>query len=95
MDWDFTTIGAVWRKGYVAGGNDPDLWRKDECGAWMDRSQYAEHKSRFGWEIDRIDPSAGDSLDNLRPIQWGNNASKNDGRLECSVTASGTRNVKA
>lgn len=95
MVWDFTTIGEVWRKGRIVGGIDPDLWRLDECGAWMDRSLYGHPTSRYGWEIDQIDASADTSLGNLRPLQLGNHASKSEGRLKCAVTARGSRNVMA
>ena len=95
MPKDFTTISAVWRKGFFTTGSDPDLWRKDECGAWMSRSEYGRIESRYGWAIGRIDPNGDDSVENLRPLQWGNYESKIEGRLNCGVTARGTRNVQA
>jgi len=90
-------IQQVWEKGSVVANNDPNVWRKDECGAWIGRSYYGNRDSQYGWEIDHIKPESeggGDELSNLRPLQWENNASKQAGRLTCPVTASGTNNVR-
>jgi len=87
----------VWEKGVVVPNNDPHLWRKDQCGAWIKRSDHGNRNSQYGWEIDHIKPESeggGDTLSNLRPLQWENNASKQGGRLTCSVTAEGTGNVR-
>jgi len=87
-------VGQVWKKGKVVQGNDPDVWRKDACGAWMSRRQHGNRRSQYGWEIDHIDPNGSDQLSNLRPLQWQNNVDKSDGRLKCNVTANGKENVK-
>lgn len=91
------TIQKVWEKGAVAPGYDPKDWRRDQCGAWMARNQYGNRDSGYGWEIDHIKPvsdGGGDELANLRPLQWENNASKQDGRLTCPVTAAGEKNLR-
>lgn len=88
-------VQRVWEKGAVVNGYDPQVWRKDQCGAWMGRAQYGNRNSQYGWEIDHIKPASeggGDELSNLRPLQWQNNASKQDGRLTCAVTSGGTSN---
>ena len=71
----------IWEKGIVEPGFDPNLARKDACGAWMLRNQYANIDSDFGWEIDHVYPRAlgGTTIEeNLRPMQWKNNRSKGD-----------------
>lgn len=88
------TIQRVWEKGTVVPGNNPHVWRKDQCGAWIGRQFYGDRNSQYGWEIDHIDPDGGDGLANLRPLQWTNNAERQEGRLTCPVTSSGTSNVR-
>lgn len=95
MAFDETTKNAVWKIGKVASPNDPDLWRKDECDAWIQFSKYGDRNSQYGWEIDHItsiDHGGTDALSNLRPLQWQNNASKSSGRLKCAITSNGTGN---
>jgi hypothetical protein len=94
MPWSDADIQKVWEKGKVVSNNDKDRWRKDDCDAWIGRQEYGNRNSQYGWEIDHVNPSGGDQLSNLRPLQWQNNVDKSDGRLKCNVTASGTDNVK-
>jgi len=93
MSWTDEEIQAVWNKGHIVEGKDPDQIRKDDCGAWMRRTEHGDRKSIYGWEIDHINPDGGDDLSNLRPLQWKNNTSKQDGKLTCPVTANGDNNV--
>ncbi len=93
MSWTDEEIQKVWEKGQKVTGNDPNLWRKDECSAWMSRKEYGNRKSDYGWEIDHISPGGSDSLSNLRPLQWENNNDKSDGRLKCNIVSSDTKNV--
>jgi hypothetical protein len=94
MTYSDEDIQAVWAKGNVDPNNDPDAFRKDRCGAWIAFNQYGSRKSPYGWEIDHIDPHGGDDLRNLRPLQWENNASKQDGPLKCVISAHDTHNVR-
>lgn len=90
------TIQNVWEKAKIIANNDPNIWRQDQCGAWIRREHYGRRDSEYGWEIDHITPvsrDGSDSLYNLRPLQWQNNASRQDGRLVCKVTASGVHNA--
>lgn len=95
--WTEEDIQAVWDKGSLTSGNDKDVWRKDQCGAWINRKQYGNRNSLYGWEIDHIKTVSKDGTDvlgNLRPLQWENNASRGDGRLVTVVTAEGVNNVR-
>jgi hypothetical protein len=85
----------VWEKGEIVSGQDPQQWRKDQCGAWIGRTSYGKRESPYGWETDHIDSNGGDSLSNLHPLQWQNNLEKSDKkRLTCVVTAEGINNVR-
>jgi len=95
MNWSEEQIESVWRKASPMQGNDPAHWRKDRCGAWIDRKQYGNRQSQYGWEIDHMNPNGGDGFANLQPLHWENNAAKSDGPHTCAVTASGVNNVRA
>ena len=72
---------AVWRKGRVIEGYDPNIWRYDMCGKPMKYSEHGNTNSDVGWEIDHILPTSrggNDELDNLQPLQWENNRRKGD-----------------
>ncbi|MGB3479728.1 MAG: HNH endonuclease [bacterium] len=94
MAWSTEIINKVWEKAKKVENQDPHKWCKDECGAWIGRSDYGNRNSQYGWEIDHISPDGGDVLSNLRPLQWENNVDKGEGRLKCNVKASSNKNIK-
>ena len=98
---------SVWEKGQIVEGFDPDLYRKDPCGAWIVWDKYGIQDNIYGWEIDHIYPSkrlenlgfddeAISDLRNLRPMQHQNNASKGDDypSYTAVVTSDGKKNIQ-
>lgn len=82
----------VWSKAPLADPNDPDGMRLDPCGALISLSEYGNRQSPFGWEMEHVMPAQYlrdhgvseeliDHPDNLRPMQWQNNATKGDSLL--------------
>lgn len=71
---------AVWTKGQIIQGWDPNVWRHDACGHVMKFDQHGETSSH-GWEIDHVLPRAkggSTELSNLQPLYWENNRRKSD-----------------
>lgn len=85
-------IQLVWEKGTCIVDNDSNIWRKDECGAWIQRSMHGDRTSQYGWEIDLISPHGPEEFSNLRPLHWKNCVGKGTGKLICRVTANGIDN---
>lgn len=93
MSFSDDKIQKVWEKGKIVSNYNKNKWRKDQCNAWMQRDKYGKRNSKFGWEIDHINPKGGDDLSNLRPLQWENNVATGEGKLKCVVTSKGNKNV--
>lgn len=96
-NWTEEEIQAVWDKGEVVLRFNPRQWKKDACGAWISRQQYGNRDSDFGWEIDRLVPAekgGTDDVSNLRPLNWKNALSKQDGKLVYRVIAYGGCNIE-
>jgi hypothetical protein len=91
--FDRAAVNAVWAKAQIVPGYDQNTYRKDRCGAWIQRSSYGT-TGNYGWEIDHIKPvskSGTDDLNNLQPLHWRNNRGKSDDypNWSCSITAQG------
>ena len=74
-------IQEVWEKGIPIEGENPEYFRRDICGAWMQRDKHGDIDNNMGWEIDHIIPVSKKGthhIDNLRPLYWENNRSKGD-----------------
>jgi len=91
---------AIWDKAAIVIGYEPNKFRKDIAGAWIQYDKYGDISNELGlgWEADHKIPSArggADDLDNLRPLQWKNNRSKGDNFpiWESSMTSSGNENI--
>lgn len=77
--WNQETIKKVFDKGLPIEGIDPLKWREDCCYDTIKFLSFGDRDSRFGWEIDHINPvsnGGGDELQNLQPLHWKNNLEK-------------------
>lgn len=87
--WSSDTILAVWEKGEIVVNNDPKVFRRDACKAWMQFSEHGNRDAKYGWEIDHMKPEAqggDDAISNLQPLHWKNNVEKGDSsQLRCAV----------
>ena len=72
----------IWEKARIIDENTKDEERLDICGALIKRHEYGKKRQcPHEWEIDHIKPvnkGGGDELDNLQPLHWRNNLSKDD-----------------
>lgn len=54
--YDRSIVDEVWESSDKMEGNDEALWRRDEYGSPICRSEYGNRKSSFGWEIFEVAP---------------------------------------
>lgn len=96
LDFEREVIDRVWQLAQAIPGNDPELWRKDEQGAWIHRLEYRNRRSQFGWEVADLGyylRRAG--IASLRPLQWQNHLDfQVAARGRTIVTADGLNNVR-
>lgn len=86
--YDHQKLSEVWHKGIAIAGIDPNVARRDACGARIHWADHGNRDSHYGWEVDHVMPEAhggGDQLHNLQPLHWQNNLAKADGPLRCAV----------
>jgi len=97
MTFSNEVLQAVWEKGFIVPGVDANQWRKDACGAWIERNAYGNRGSSYGWDVDHITPESrggSSAIGNLRPLQWENNAARQAEPLDCVVSSVGNENVR-
>jgi hypothetical protein len=90
-------VQKVWEKGVIDPRTDSRHWRKDQCGAWISRSDYGCQRSSYGWEINYIRPQSekdSEKISNLRPMQWNNDLGKHHGSSVCVLKAVGANNCQ-
>jgi len=90
MPFSGTLIQQVWEKARGMTEPSPELWRRDECGAWIRHEHYGNERSGFGWKILNVSAGGPDVLDNLRAFHHANGYDPANGRARCSVTADRT-----
>ena len=106
MSADIQLRRKVWEKAQTVDGFNPDMYRKDPCGAWIVWDKYGVQDSIYGWQIDHIYPQSKleergfrpdqiDDLRNLRAMQHQNNAGKADDypSYMCVITSEGNKNI--
>lgn len=93
--YDREVVERVWNFAQPVEGNDDQLWRKDEFGAWIHRLEYGNRNSQFGWEIiDNSISRRGLGLSTLRPCQWQNYLDFEIAANHPQITARGLNNVR-
>lgn len=92
--YDADLVCSVWECAEVVPGNDPELWRKDEFGAWIHRLNYGRRNSEFGWEICDVNTGGNSDLLALRPMQWQNYIDQVAALTQSRVTACGIHNSR-
>jgi len=66
-------LPRIWEKGQKLPDRNPEIWRLDAFGALIKKTDYGNHYSKHGWEIDHIlsnQQGGSDDLSNLQPVQW-------------------------
>ncbi len=77
LAWDLTLVVL---------GNDPKQYRKDQCGAWMQWSQFNNYASEYGWVI------ATNRLNEFQAMQWQNVKETSFDVSHCVMMAEGSHN---
>lgn len=90
MKLDDETIQRVWERARGTGDQDPTHWRKDECGAWINREHFDDGRSEFGWKIADTQAGRAGDPEQLRPFHHANSFDIANGRAQCRVTADRT-----
>ena len=97
-DYSEKQLDEVWAKAKIVNEDSKNELRKDYAGAWIKRSQYGNHNSSYGWDVDHARPLAkdgADNIDNWVPLHWENNIKKSDNYpdFQTEVTSEGDKNI--
>jgi hypothetical protein len=90
MECSEQLMQQVWEKARANTDTSPDLWREDECGAWINRRHYGDTDSDFGWKIVNVSAGGPDTLENLRAFHHRNVYDTGGQHAKCHVTADRT-----
>ncbi len=90
MAYSQKMIQEVWNKGRVIAEQDPAVWRRDECGAWIRREHYGHVSSEYGWKIENVTGGGAEDLTNLRPLHRENSFDPGLGHAKCHVAGDQT-----
>lgn len=90
MGYSEQMIQQVWEKARASADINAELWREDECGAWITRRHYGDTDSDFGWKIVNVTPGEQGTLENLRPFHHRNAYDLSNQQARCHVTADRT-----
>lgn len=87
MEYSEQLIQQVWDKARANTDINAELWREDECGAWISRHQYGDSESDFGWHIVNVTAGGPGTVDNLRAFHHRNAYDPASQQARCRVTA--------
>ena len=88
----------VWKKAKVIENKDPNMWRIDPCGAYINWREFNK-KTKYAWNVDHILPKAkggSDHIFNLCAMHWKNNQNKADDfpKFRTAISFNGIDNVE-
>lgn len=90
MELSDNIIQTVWEKARGIQDMNQNEWRQDQCGAWLQRDQYNNEASEYGWTILKVSPDASNTPGNLQPFHCRNSFDIATGKPQCHVTADRT-----
>jgi len=90
MEYSEKLIQQVWEKARASAEIDAEVWREDECGAWISRRGYGDSNADFGWKIIKVSAGGPDTLENLRAFHHRNAYDPASQQAKCHVTADRT-----
>jgi hypothetical protein len=90
MEYSEQLIQQVWEEARANADINADLWREDECGAWINRRHYDDTDSDFGWKIVNVSAGGPDTPENLRVFHHRNAYDTGGQHAKCHVTADRT-----